>query len=183
MAITAFLSRSPGLLNRGPGGPASLGHGPHCSIFSPTAQSGAWGPLLLGAGLLYCILSPTDWTSCASSYIIVRHPPSSCGRHKSHSFNPSTVKVIFWYSSTGCTCYLHRYISYFDSLARVNMQHYKPLTVRSKQVEFRFITKVNHIPLFLCPQDMLYGEVKMNLLIFLWNQIFATWNPSEKQFF
>ena len=36
MAITAFLSRSPGLLNRWPGGPASLGHVPHSSIFSPT---------------------------------------------------------------------------------------------------------------------------------------------------
>ena len=36
MAITAFLSRFPGLLNRGPGGPASLGHIPHSSIFSPT---------------------------------------------------------------------------------------------------------------------------------------------------
>ena len=36
MAITAFLSCSPGLLNRGPGGPASLGHGLHSSIFSPT---------------------------------------------------------------------------------------------------------------------------------------------------
>ena len=30
-------------------------------------------------------------------------------------------------SSTGCTCYLHRCISYFDSLAEsgVNMQHFK----------------------------------------------------------
>ena len=36
MAITAFLSRSPGLLNRGPRGPASLRHVPHSSIFSPT---------------------------------------------------------------------------------------------------------------------------------------------------
>ena len=46
MAITAFLSRSPGLLNRGPRGLVSLGHGPHSSIFSPnaTAQLGAWGP-------------------------------------------------------------------------------------------------------------------------------------------
>ena len=35
MAITEFLSRSPGLLNRGSGGLASLGHGPHSSIFSP----------------------------------------------------------------------------------------------------------------------------------------------------
>ena len=62
MAITAFLSRSPELLNRGPGGPASLGHGPHSNLFSPTAtaQSGAWGPPLLGAGSLYSILSPTN---------------------------------------------------------------------------------------------------------------------------
>ena len=36
MAITAFLSRSPGLLNRGPGGPASLGYVSHSSVFSPT---------------------------------------------------------------------------------------------------------------------------------------------------
>ena len=34
--ITAFLSRSAGLLNRRPGVPASLGHSPHSSIFSPT---------------------------------------------------------------------------------------------------------------------------------------------------
>ena len=70
MATTAFLSRSPVLLNRGPGGPASL-----------------------GAGFLYYIFSLTDWTYCAPSYLIVRRPPSSCGRHESHSFNPSTVKV------------------------------------------------------------------------------------------
>ena len=100
LAITAFLSRSPGLLNQGPGGPASL-----------------------GAGFLYRILPPTrlipNWfTSCLRpGYIIVQRPPSSCGRHKTHSFNPYTVKVIFWYSSTGCTCYLHRCISYFDSPA------------------------------------------------------------------
>ena len=36
MAITVVLSGSPGLLSRGPGGPASLRHGPHSSIFSPT---------------------------------------------------------------------------------------------------------------------------------------------------
>ena len=42
MAITAFLSHSPGMLNRGPGGPASLGHIPHSCILSSTAtaQSG-----------------------------------------------------------------------------------------------------------------------------------------------
>ena len=94
MAITAFLPRSPVLFNRG-----------------------AWRPSLSGCWFSLPHLSPTDWTSCAPSYIIVHRPPSSCERHKSHSFNRPTVKVIFWYSSTGCTCYLHRCISYFDSLA------------------------------------------------------------------
>ena len=106
LVIIAFLFRSPGLLNWGPGGPASLGHVPHSSIFSPT-----------------------DWTSCAPSCIIVRRPPPSCGYYKSHSFNPSTVKVIFWYSSTRCTW--HRCISYFDSPAgsEVNIQHIGLLTL------------------------------------------------------
>ena len=79
----------------------------------PNSQSGDGGLPLLGAGFLYRILSPTDWISCALSYIIVQQPPS-CGRHKLHSFNPPTVEVILCYSSTGCTCYLHRWISYFD---------------------------------------------------------------------
>ena len=42
-------------------------------------------------------------------------------------FNPTTVKTIpdLLISSTGCTCYLHRCIFSFDSLAgsEVNMQH------------------------------------------------------------
>ena len=50
-------------------------------VWSPTAQSGAWGIPLLGPGFLYHILFPTDWISCAPSYIIVQRPPSSCGRH------------------------------------------------------------------------------------------------------
>ena len=102
MAITAFLSRSPGLLNRGPEGPASLGHVPHSSIFSPT-----------------------DWTSGAPSYIIIWHPIFILRASQfCTQFNPSTVKVISWYSSTGCTCYLHRCVSYFDSLAGVRMLHF-----------------------------------------------------------
>ena len=36
MAITMFLFRSPGLLNRRPGGPASLGAGSLYRILSPT---------------------------------------------------------------------------------------------------------------------------------------------------
>ena len=65
MAITAFLSRSPGLLNRGPGG---LGAQPLWDMvlipaFSLQLQllnQGPLGPPLLGAGTLYSYLSPTD---------------------------------------------------------------------------------------------------------------------------
>ena len=94
-----------------------------CSTGGLGAQS-LWDMFLIPASSLQLVWTPTDWTSCAPSYIIVRRPPSSCGRHKSHSFNLSTVKVISWYSSTGCTCYLHRCISYFDRLAGVSMLHY-----------------------------------------------------------
>ena len=119
MAITAFLSRSPGLLNRGPGGPASLGAGS------------------LTVSYLQLVWTPTNWTSWALSYIIVRRLPSSCGHHKSHSFNPSTVKVISWYSSTGCTCYLRRCISYFDSLTGVNILHLWQPVKEKENSEFK----------------------------------------------
>ena len=127
--------------------PHSYGHNNVSFPFSCAAQPGAWGPSLSGTCstfqhlLFNCncsigglrVPSVGCWfslqhlysnclTSCLHpGYIIVRHPPSSCGRHKSHSFNPSTVKVISWYPSIGCTCYLHMCISYFDSLAGVNM--------------------------------------------------------------
>ena len=118
MAITAFLSRSPGLLH----------HGPHSSIFSPTAtaQSGAWGPPLLGAGFSLPYLISNWLPSCLHpGYIIVWRPLFFLRASQFRTqFNPSTVKVISWYSSTGCILYLHRWISSFDSLAasEVNMQ-------------------------------------------------------------
>ena len=108
---------------------ASLGHVPQSSIFSPTGlipncsiggltapSAGCW--LSLPHLVSYWSGLQTDWISCALRYIIVQTPSSSCGRHKLHSFNPYTVKVILCYSSTGCTCYLHRYISYFDGPVR-----------------------------------------------------------------
>ena len=67
MAITAFLSHSPGLLNRGPGGPGPSFSRTWSSFQDLLSNSselkllnrGSWGPLLLGAGSLYSILSPT----------------------------------------------------------------------------------------------------------------------------
>ena len=103
IAITAFLSRSPGLLNRG------LGAQP------------LWDMFLIPASYLQLI-----WNSCRRGYIMIWRPLFFLRASQFRTqFNPSTVKVISWYSSTGGTCYLHRCISYFDSLAgsEVNMQH------------------------------------------------------------
>ena len=86
MAI-AFLSRSPGLLNQRPGGPASLGHVFQSSILFLTrlisncnCSIGGLRPTLLSAGFLYRILSPTSLVSkltdflSSPSYIIVQRP-------------------------------------------------------------------------------------------------------------
>ena len=59
--------------------PHSIGHNSVSFLFSWATQPGAWEPTLLGVGFLYRTLSPTDWISCAPSYIIVWHPPSSWG--------------------------------------------------------------------------------------------------------
>ena len=77
LAQTAFLSRSPGLLNRGPGGPTSLGHVPHSSIFSPTrlipncSIGGLRAPSAGCCLSLPHLVSNSDLISCALSYIIV----------------------------------------------------------------------------------------------------------------
>ena len=100
LAINAFLSRSPGLLNRGPGGPASLGHVPQSSIFLPVGLiskllnwepegSLCWVLAFSTASWLHWSGLQTDWISCALRYIIVQCPPSSCGRHNLiHSTHP-----------------------------------------------------------------------------------------------
>ena len=62
--------------------------------------------------------------SVAPGYIIVWHPPASCGHTHLHRIQPRPqIKV----SSTGCTCfrcysaYLHRWISWLTARSRVNM--------------------------------------------------------------
>ena len=90
LAITTFLSHSTGLLNRGPGGPVSLGAGflyrilsptcliPNCSIGglrAPSAECWLSLPNLSPTGLVFKL---TDFLS-SPSYIIVQRPPSSCG--------------------------------------------------------------------------------------------------------
>ena len=89
------------------------------------------GPLCWVLVFLYRIWSPTRLiskllTSCLHpGYIRIWRPLFFLRVSQSHSFHTSTVNVIIsWYSFTGCTCYLHRCISYFDNLAglEVNMQ-------------------------------------------------------------
>ena len=104
MATTAFLSRCPGLLNQGPGDQPLLGYGSHSSIFSPTDLN---------------FLSPGLYNNLTSTYFL------RASQFRTQ-FNSSTVKVApgLQISLTGCTCYLHKCISYFDSLAgsEVNIQ-------------------------------------------------------------
>ena len=90
----------------------SSGHNSVSFLFSWTAQPGAWGPSLCWD----MVLIPASRTSCAPSYISVLCPLNSNRRQSRLSLT----------TLTGCTCYLHRCISYFDSLAglEVNMQHF-----------------------------------------------------------
>ena len=70
------------------------------------------------------------WTSCRRGYITIWRPLFflRASQFRTH-FNPSTVKAApdLLISSTGCTCYLHKCISYFENLAgsEVNIQHLK----------------------------------------------------------
>ena len=75
LATAGFLSYSPGLLSRGPGGPASAG-----TWFSFQHLLSNWSEL-----------------PAAPGYIIIWCPPTSCERHICTQFNLSTVKVIPWY--------------------------------------------------------------------------------------
>ena len=126
MVITAFSFPFSWLLNPGPG---ALRHGPHSSIFSPTDLNSncslgspedplCWVLVLSTASDLQLTL-----TSCRRGYMIIWHPLFFLRASQFRTqFNPSTVKVISWYSLDR----MHlRCISYFDSLAgsEVNMQH------------------------------------------------------------
>ena len=96
LAITVFLSCSPGLLN--------------------------WRPnLCLDMVLIPASSLKLMWTSCRRGYIIIWRSPTFCERHNLHSIQPVDSQGRPLISSTRCTCYLHRCISSLDSLAGINM--------------------------------------------------------------
>ena len=86
LAIAALLSRSPGLLNRGPWA------GSHASILSPKT------------------LTPTNWTSCRTwlyhCFLWASH------LHPTQPVYSQGYPLIY---STGCACYLHRCIFFLTA--------------------------------------------------------------------
>ena len=97
-------------------------------------QPGAWRPSLCWNMVLIPASSlQLTWTTGRRSYIIIWHPPTSCKRHNSHSIQTLDSQGRLLISSNGCTCYLHRCISYFDSSAEseVNMQQLKSALILS----------------------------------------------------
>ena len=106
----------------------TLNRGPEGSL--------CWGLTFSTASCLQLIELPVH------CYITVQRSPSSCGHHRLHSFNLSTVKATLYSSSTGCTCYLHWCISYFDSPAgsQVNIQHkHGNLTLKNSTLYQSFV--------------------------------------------
>ena len=132
MAITAFLSRSPWLFKWGPSLTGTWSSFQHLlsnwsELQLQLLNRGPKGPLCWLLVLSIASYLQLTWTSCRRGYIIIWRPLFFLQASQFRTqFNPSTVKFISWYSSTGCTRYLHRCISYFDSLAgsEVNIQHY-----------------------------------------------------------
>ena len=105
LTIAALLPHSAGLLNQGPEGPSPLsGAGSHSvGILSPTGSATQtptdWLQLKLQLQLELSALN-SNWLkpSVAPGYIIVWHPPTSCGRMHLHRIQPRPqVKVIFRY--------------------------------------------------------------------------------------
>ena len=179
MTITAFLSRSPGLPNRWPGGPASLGHVPHSSIFSPnaTAQSGVlrapsagcWFslPHLISDSLnsnwfelqLTDFLSSSGLYNCSTPTFILwasqialnsTRPPS-----RLYPDIPRTDAPVIY---TGA-------FSYFDSLAgsEVNIQH-RVHTITGSVVVLR--SHIFEFSIFTCLRLLLY---------YLWHITWKAW--------
>ena len=98
--------------------PNSSGYSSISFPFSRAAQPGGSGPSLCW-DMVFIPASSRQliWTSCRRGYTIIWRPPTSCQRHNSHSIQLVNSQGYPPISSTGCTCYLHRCISYFDSSA------------------------------------------------------------------
>ena len=101
LSLAALLSRSAGLLNWGLWGPSPL-----WELVLTTASYLQLTEPVCGTGLYNC-LTPT-------CFLWASHL---------HPIQPVHSQGYTLISSTGCTCYLHRCISYLTAQPRVNMLH------------------------------------------------------------
>ena len=100
-SLIALLSRSAGLLNGGSWGPSPLWE----LVLTAATYLQLTEPVC-GSGLYNC-LTPTCFMR--ASHL--------------HPIQPVHSQGYTLISLTGCTCYLHRCISYLTARARVNMLH------------------------------------------------------------
>ena len=127
--------------------PHSSGHSNISLPFSWAAHSGAWRPSLCWVMVLIPASSlQLIWTSCHRGYIIIWHPPTSCERHNSGSIQPFDSQGCPLISSTGCTCYLHKCISYFYSSAGANMLHFLLRSFKLAYSSCKFMIHFNNNP-------------------------------------
>ena len=101
LSLAALLSHSAGLLNRGSWGPSPL-----------------WELVLTSASFLQ-ISQPV----CGTRLYNCLTPTCFLWASHLHPFQLVNSQDYILISSTGCTCYLHRCISYLTAWLRVNMQH------------------------------------------------------------
>ena len=101
-ALAALLSRSAGLLNRG-----------------------SWGPIALCWVLVLSTASYLQLTEpvCSTGLYNCLTPTCFLWASHLHPIQPVHSQGYNLISSTGCTCYLHRCISYLTIQPRVNMLH------------------------------------------------------------
>ena len=116
-----------------------------------------WVLVFPTASYLQLIWSPTNWTSCAPSYIIIWRPPLFLRASQFRTqFNPSTVKVISWYSSRdvpviytgafpiltawpGSICYIFKYKRYIQDVS-IFVGRMWLLITNSSDVVFFFVS-------------------------------------------
>ena len=122
--------------------------------FSRAAQPEAWGPTLLGAGLLYCILSPTgvvfkltDFLS-SPSYIIVSSPTQS-------------LEWLVWSSPNGNNCHaVHSSLSSGASVYDCTMGFYLvPYCQPSSPTRILPVTTIGMCH-FRCLWNGMFGRVE-----------------------
>ena len=102
LSLAALHSRSSGLLNRG-----------------------SWGPIALCWVLVLSTSSYLELTEQVCGTGLYNCSTSTCFLWASHlhPIQPVHSQDYTLISSTGCTCYLHRCISYLTARPRVNMLH------------------------------------------------------------